>query len=177
MLQARPTIYRGIRMRSRLEAAFAQELDNDGLVEDWTYEPYAFASPEGQYLPDFIVQWIWGIGCVEVKPENADFDAALERMHVVHASEPSALLFVVTRIGNTNPFIYVRNCWAPSSPCALCRIKTCEKCHSSDIRTLPVRVEHGGPRQDYECRDCGWMVTEPVDWGGLPPRYSAAPTT
>lgn len=49
--KARPTKYRGIQMRSRLEASIAQWLDAEGV--DWTYEPEAFASEEGQYLPDF----------------------------------------------------------------------------------------------------------------------------
>ena len=49
--RARPTIYNGIRMRSRLEARVAAWLDSLGVI--WEYEPVAFASPDGQYLPDF----------------------------------------------------------------------------------------------------------------------------
>lgn len=53
-IPARPTIYNGIQMRSRLEAGFAAWLDERGAT--WEYEPHAFASPSGQYLPDFLVR-------------------------------------------------------------------------------------------------------------------------
>lgn len=48
---ARPTIYNGIQMRSRLEAGYAAWLDKWKF--DWAYEPSAFATEHGQYLPDF----------------------------------------------------------------------------------------------------------------------------
>lgn len=51
--KARKTTYKGIEMRSRLEAGFAQWLDWWNL--EWQYEPCAYASPNGQYLPDFLV--------------------------------------------------------------------------------------------------------------------------
>lgn len=51
LIKARATVYKGIRMRSRLEAGFATWLDR--LHFEWEYEPCAFASEEGQYLPDF----------------------------------------------------------------------------------------------------------------------------
>lgn len=59
-------------MRSRLEAAWAEQFDAFGW--DWRYEPEVFAAPHaGQYLPDFIV---WPMGdplssCyIEVKPAS-----------------------------------------------------------------------------------------------------------
>lgn len=52
--KARPTIYKGIQMRSRLEAGYAAWLDLWGF--DWEYEPQAFASEKGQYLPDFLLK-------------------------------------------------------------------------------------------------------------------------
>lgn len=51
-ISARTTIYAGIQMRSRLEASFAEHLDNAG-VKQWGYEGDAYASSQGQYLPDF----------------------------------------------------------------------------------------------------------------------------
>jgi hypothetical protein len=48
---ARPTLYAGVLMRSRLEASFAQHLDSLGF--SWEYEPTCFASKDGQWLPDF----------------------------------------------------------------------------------------------------------------------------
>jgi hypothetical protein len=50
-LTARPTTYCGEHMRSRLEAAWAEQFDAFGWT--WEYEPQAFASEQGQYLPDF----------------------------------------------------------------------------------------------------------------------------
>lgn len=50
-LAARPTVYKGTQMRSRLEARFAQWMDFHQW--EWVYEPECFASADGQYLPDF----------------------------------------------------------------------------------------------------------------------------
>lgn len=50
-MSPRPTTYRGVHMRSRLEAAWAEQFD--ALAWTWTYEPQCFASALGQYLPDF----------------------------------------------------------------------------------------------------------------------------
>jgi len=93
-LQARPTTYRGIEMRSRLEAKFAAHLDEDGTV--WEYEPRAYANQRGQYLPDFVIRdpgeapWF-----IEVKPTIEAALAILERVEIVLDSEPDAFLLVV----------------------------------------------------------------------------------
>lgn len=50
-IKARPTVYKGIQMRSRLEAHAASRLDHVGIP--WEYEPDCFASEAGQCLPDF----------------------------------------------------------------------------------------------------------------------------
>lgn len=50
-IPARPTLYNGIQMRSRLEAGFAAWLDRYKFT--WQYEPQTFATERGQYLPDF----------------------------------------------------------------------------------------------------------------------------
>src|SRR3712207_2492916 len=50
--EARRTMYRGIPMKSRLEARAAQWLDSAPGVR-WQYEPVAYADQTGQYLPDF----------------------------------------------------------------------------------------------------------------------------
>lgn len=87
MIPARETIYRGTKMRSRLEARFAGMLDFFGL--DWEYEPQAFAAGATQYLPDFRIQP--GV-YVEVRPfiEHTAFD----RMGVILESEPDAWLAI-----------------------------------------------------------------------------------
>lgn len=101
-LQARPTTYRGIPMRSRLEARFARYLDVTGA--DWKYEPRAYADATGDYLPDFEVTERRHHVFIELKREmdpelieNADVLArAMQRMEVILESEPDASLMVVT---------------------------------------------------------------------------------
>lgn len=92
-IAARPTTYRGIDMRSRTEARFAAFLDRVRLV--WEYEPRAYASSEGQYLPDFEIQWVRPL-FVEVKGtlDNAAWPALQRRMRIVRASVPNAGLAV-----------------------------------------------------------------------------------
>lgn len=94
-IAARPTTYEGIRMRSRAEAHFAAFLDRVGI--DWEYEPEAFASAAGQYLPDFGLRQgphapvVW----VDVKgplPTRSEADHLLARMAVIWATDPGAAL-------------------------------------------------------------------------------------
>jgi hypothetical protein len=109
IIKARPTLYKGIQMRSRLEADYAAELDRWGYR--WEYEPECFASSDGQWLPDFgrshgyneplavfievkpagpLMEWIPGsIGFVE------HVDAILRRMMIARASRPDAYLCLV----------------------------------------------------------------------------------
>lgn len=88
----RKTLYRGIQMRSRLEADFASWLDEQ-VGDIWTYEPQCFASRDGQYLPDFRVCEPPGAIYIEVKPESLeDIDSVLTRMQIVWDSEPDATL-------------------------------------------------------------------------------------
>lgn len=106
----RPTVYRGHRMRSRLEAGFAAWLDQWQF--DWEYEPCAFGHPEhGQYLPDFLLKnvpttWRGRINLyVEVKPGShwpdevagdisveTPYDRASINANIVVFNEPSAAL-------------------------------------------------------------------------------------
>ncbi len=87
---ARETWYNGIPMRSRLEAGFAQALDQKQL--SWKYEGTAFASRHGQYLPDFVVE---DHVYYEVKSEGKGTADVLERMKVILATDASATLVVV----------------------------------------------------------------------------------
>lgn len=104
-LPARPTVYNGVRMRSRLEAGFAQWADSMGLGVD--YEPHAFASDAGQYLPDFLLRYVTVEGIpdrppmdatvwVEIKPRFPSLDV-FERMEIIRGSDPAAVLAVVFR--------------------------------------------------------------------------------
>lgn len=97
-LRARPTMYNGVQMRSRLEARFAQLLDSVGLP--WVYEPMCFAGPEGQYLPDFRTDHEGERIYWEVKPPSSHRDDRWswcpgevgDRMAIIWGSEPESRL-------------------------------------------------------------------------------------
>jgi hypothetical protein len=109
---ARPTIYNGVRMRSRTEATFAAFLDRHGF--DWQYEPEAFAGAGGQYLPDFRVSGGPRRVYFEVNGPPLDErkrEDRLRRMSVLFRSDPEAvgvlieagaseMLYRVTDIGD-----------------------------------------------------------------------------
>ena len=90
---AKATEVRGIRMRSKLEAAFAAHLD--GLGVTWRYEPAVFG-PRGEgYLPDFEIDRPDGRHYIEVKPTLAEVPEAQRRMEVIWDTYPDAALVVV----------------------------------------------------------------------------------
>lgn len=61
-----PTVYRGIRFRSRLEARWALFLDEIGL--SYHYELEGFESSNTRYLPDFFIP-AWNTW-IEIKPKE-----------------------------------------------------------------------------------------------------------
>jgi len=93
LIPARPTTYRGIPMRSRLEARVAAGLDDRGF--DWEYEPNAFGGRGGQYLPDFLLHGTAvGDAFLEVKPTVETALAVLPKMQIIRESIPDAFLIV-----------------------------------------------------------------------------------
>jgi hypothetical protein len=112
-IKARPTLYKGIQMRSRLEADYAAALDAQG--HRWEYEPECFASSEGQWLPDFGIAPFIELDereapplFAEVKPAEPlmkhipgsvafveHVDAVLRRMTIAWESRPDARLTLV----------------------------------------------------------------------------------
>lgn len=150
-LAARPTIYKGVKMRSRLEASFAQYLDSVGLA--WDYEPECFADETGQYLPDFLI----GSGdltCyIEVKHSNADHTEAMKVMHRILSSRPTAALGVVSTNGVWPDlrFQYVREC-DEGKPCGMCaRVVPIQPRSLADhVKDAPF-----APTTDLACIGCG----------------------
>lgn len=117
-IKARPTLYKGIQMRSRLEADYASSLDRAG--RSWKYEPTCFASEGAQWLPDFQASFgdVDTSTYVEVKPSGIMreleaqgghafeqyADEILTRMSVAWLSEPEAVLMLVFwTYGATDP--------------------------------------------------------------------------
>lgn len=90
-------------MRSRLEAGFAAWLDRCGFA--WEYEPQCFASKDGQYLPDFMIEHLRVMdkvvdrSYIEVKPTTPigpdKPSHVLDRMAMIWDSDPDAELFLV----------------------------------------------------------------------------------
>lgn len=91
-ITGRPTVYNGIKMRSRLEAAWASKLDQLGL--EWKYEPVCFGTVGVQYLPDFKVIEPKRTVYLEVKGVLPDPAPVRRRMETVWASEPLAHLVI-----------------------------------------------------------------------------------
>jgi hypothetical protein len=118
IIKARPTLYKGIRMRSRLEAAWAEYAD--GLGWKWAYEPECFASDGGQYLPDFRLDILDSISgrpiYVEVKPAavlDTKDKVQLERlrMSVVWDSDRSAVLQMWLWLNEADHWIHNGGLW------------------------------------------------------------------
>lgn len=99
-IEARPTLYRGVQMRSRLEARVAEWMDAGGIV--WQYEPRVYKVGAVEYLPDFQVG---ERTFVEVKPaiEARGTQIALSvrrAAYVLAECVPKALLWAVLSDGS-----------------------------------------------------------------------------
>lgn len=98
MIRARPTTYKGIQMRSRLEASWAAFFDEQGRT--WEYEPMCFADETGQYLPDFRVHGLPHTGpiYVEIKPplDDDELRGVARRMAIIWQSEPDVELQIIS---------------------------------------------------------------------------------
>jgi hypothetical protein len=94
----RVTLYRGIRMRSRLEASYAAHLDATVGPGKWEYEPTCFAGPTGQWLADFRVDGPDGRAYVELKPASMRespggvIDKIARQMSIARLSDPQCVL-------------------------------------------------------------------------------------
>jgi hypothetical protein len=94
--EARPTVYKGIEMRSRLEAEWAAHLDDpENGWGRWEYEPCAYANERGQYLPDFRLWENDQLVFLEVKGWLGDPQPIMRNMEIVLDSEPTALLMLM----------------------------------------------------------------------------------
>ena len=95
-LTPRPTTYNGVRMRSRLEAAYAEQFDAFGW--EWQYEPQCFGTQTGQYLPDFLVTDRTGA------PAYAEVKPIIDREQVSHVFDESVRWCKVLEANRVNAF-------------------------------------------------------------------------
>ena len=88
VITAKPTKYRGVTFRSKLESDWARFLDRQGT--EWEYEPRAFSTTLGCYLPDFWLPYLsmWA----EVKPTELDKVALTKIMDVSSQTGNNSLL-------------------------------------------------------------------------------------
>ena len=117
----RPTTYKGVKMRSRLEAGYAMWADEIGL--DWEYEPECFATEEGQYLPDFVLRSTMVLWegrridiYVEVKPHHLgpEHEATFDRWsRIIKATYPDSLFTIVWPDMNAGSYPWV---FTPDGP-------------------------------------------------------------
>jgi hypothetical protein len=125
---ARRTMYRGIPMKSRLEARAAQFLDSVPGVT-WAYEPVAYADQTGQYLPDFEAVGLLDVPVlIEVKgaataEEQAEVIVAMRR---IWSSLAQAALAIWTGavISEGAPFEMFR----PDAAPVMSVLRTCAVC-------------------------------------------------
>ena len=108
-------MYKGIQMRSRLEARFAGNLDN--LHAEWSYEGEAYASGTKQYLPDFRVDEDWFI---EVKPytnsKENDPNKILDAMGVIAESRPDRDTYLALATPDLGSLLYCEYVPDPATP-------------------------------------------------------------
>jgi hypothetical protein len=98
-IDAKPPMYAGVAMRSKLEADFARHLDRLGI--GWAYEPRVFGSKGSGYLPDFQITRDGVDFYIEVKPTLGEVPEARSRMEVIWKREPKAMLLVACAEGCT----------------------------------------------------------------------------
>jgi hypothetical protein len=98
IIESKETVYRGVTMRSRLEADFARHLDNQGV--EWRYEPAIYGPKGSGYLPDFQIDREDGPHFIEVKPTLRDVPEAARRMKVIWRTHPNATLVVACAEGS-----------------------------------------------------------------------------
>ena len=78
-LKVIPTVYKGIKFRSRTEARWAVVFD--ALDADWEYEPEGLDLDDVWYLPDFVIHNFWQCQKIGAKlPGFADY--AQENMYI-----------------------------------------------------------------------------------------------
>lgn len=91
-IKSRPSMYKGIEFRSRLEVRYAWHLDAIG--ERWRYEPRVYGPKGKGYLPDFEILEHAQPTFIEVKPTTEEVADAAIKMRVIWETHPDALLIV-----------------------------------------------------------------------------------
>lgn len=85
-MEPKPTTYKGVQYRSRLEARWAVYLDHHPSVKSVSYERFRFRSQDFEYTPDFKFNWVGKRMFLEIKPASpsAEYVQMLLRVTVEH---------------------------------------------------------------------------------------------
>lgn len=97
--KARPSVYKGVAFRSRLEVRFAFHLDL--LGETWVYEPRVYGPKGRGYLPDFEIIGATRPTFIELKPTRKQAEAAKAKVAVIWETHPGALIIIAAAQGCT----------------------------------------------------------------------------
>ena len=156
-MKAIPTNYNGIKFRSKLEASWAQWLDEEKIK--WSYETEGFDLDKGVwYLPDFYLPEINTI--IEVKGVMEHIEKPFKLMEYLKEHTELGIMFL---LGGPTGYFYDINPWYE---CGVW-IHKCSKCGKKSI------VSDLG---DYSCRVCGHhdgghhdsdilpILTKPLEW-------------
>jgi hypothetical protein len=100
----RTTIYKGIEMRSRLEADVAKFLDKHLI--NWKYEPMRFQDEKYSYLPDFMINYCNDLIFLEVKPTEEQAKNAIDQMTCILHKYPNAKLSTIVGKWNNEKKYY-----------------------------------------------------------------------
>lgn len=131
-LAPRKSVYRGIQMRSRLEAEYAAWMDRTGF--SWSYEPTRYVSATGaSYLPDFKAIVRDGDrtrpAFVECKPWLDGMDRVngglliSAPMHVIFESEPDAALVVAFGHWRMDHYVFDHLMACTAADCPMCEAR------------------------------------------------------
>jgi len=95
IIDPKPTAYKGITFKSRLEARWAVFFEYHPLITDCIYEPGTFEFNNGwQYTPDFRIGFAGSMFMLEVKPITPEDQVIQQLLEVAKHSDIPMLLAV-----------------------------------------------------------------------------------
>lgn len=156
-IKARPTVYAGVQMRSRLEARAAEYFDTAGVL--WQYEPMTYASSIGQYLPDFELtgEW-WAPWCAYA---TGRFDSGGSETYKFYAP----------RLRARRLFVEVKPCLGPDLLDWLDERRNIIRATIPDAQLILFTDDEGptsageGPLRLFICNSCGGNYVYPTSHG------------
>lgn len=144
-----PTLYRGVRFRSRLEARWARFFG--ALGWGWAYEPFDLAG----YVPDFVLALDGGELLLEVKPALTLAELGEHRAKIEASGWASEALIVGADLfepGHVNPIVGLLGEREPGPDGELCWLWGAARLFSCLSCGQPSVLSEAG---SWRCRVCG----------------------